>query len=120
MTRRRTVLMPQPSEHRQSRRAQIERRYQLADIDRINELCASTKMFINLCSLSKRAHRRVGMRQRQLAPLRIHDIEVKLIREPLKQSHRLGVKTHTLWGQVIGANHRRITRRIATAQIGLF
>ena len=55
VTRRRAVLVPQPCQYRQARRNQIERRYQLTDIDRINELCASTKMLVDLCSLSKRA-----------------------------------------------------------------
>ena len=75
-------------------------------------------MLVDLGPLPKRPDRGIGMRQRQLAPLRIHDVEIKLVRQPLIELHRLGVKANPRGGEVIGANDRRIARRVAAAQVG--
>ena len=75
-------------------------------------------MLIHLRPLPKGPDRGIGMRQRQLTPLRVHDVEIKFIRQPLIELHRLGVEANARGGEVIGANHRRIARRIAAAQIG--
>ena len=75
-------------------------------------------MFVDLSSLPERPYRGIGMRQRQLSPLRIHDVEINLVRQPLIKLYRLGVKANARGGEVIGANHRGITRRIAATQVG--
>ena len=59
------------------------------------------------------------MRQRQLAPLRVHDVEIKLVRQPLIKLYRLGVKANARGGEVIGANHRGVARRVAATQVAL-
>ena len=75
-------------------------------------------MLIDLGTLSKRPDCGIGVRQRQLAPLRIHDVEIKLVGQPLIKLHRLGVEANACRGEVVGANHRGVARRVAATQIG--
>ena len=76
-------------------------------------------MLVDLGPLPKRPDSGIGMRQRQLAPLRIHDVEIKFIRQPLIKLHRLGIKANPRGGEVIGANDRCIACCVAAAQVGL-
>ena len=50
-------------------------------------------------------------------PLRIHDVEIKLVGQPLVKLHRLGVEANACGGEVVGANHRGVARRVAATQI---
>ena len=77
-------------------------------------------MLVDLSALAKRADCRIGMCQCQLTSLRVHDVEVKFVREVFVQLHGFTVELHPFGRQVIRANDGGVSRRVATTQIPLF
>ena len=60
------------------------------------------------------------MRQCQLTSLRVHDVEIKFVREVFIQLYGFAVELYPLGREVIRANDGCIPRRIATSQVALF
>src|SRR5947209_283517 len=63
------------------------------------------------------SNRCVGVRQREMPALGIHDVEVELVAESLKKRNGLRVERHSLDGEIIGAHDRGIAPRVAAAEI---
>ena len=61
-------------------------------------------MLVDLSALAKRADRRIRMCECQLTSLRVHDVEVKFVREIFVQLHGFTVELYPFGGQIIRAN----------------
>ena len=81
------VDVPQPGEHRQVAGIEVEGGHQFADLLAVDHLAAPAKVLVDLGPLAERTHGGIGVGQRQLAALRIHDVEVEFVGQRLEHPH---------------------------------
>ena len=72
-------------------------------------------MLVDLGAPAKATNCRIAVSERQLPAILKHDVVVKFIAQVLPQLDRLTVKSNAFFGEVVGANDRRVARRITAA-----
>ena len=71
---------------------EIQFRTQSRDLVGVDQLGVDTEVFVDFRTPAGGSQRGIRMRQRQVAALRVKDVEVEFVAEVLKQAHRLVVK----------------------------
>ena len=77
------------------------------------------EMLVDLGAPARGAHRRVGMREREVPALRIHDVHVEVVGEVFPERQRFVVEPHALRRQVVGADDGGVAAGVAAAEIAL-
>ena len=120
MARGGAVDVPKARQHRQVAGVEVKAGHQFTNLLAVDHFGAPAEVLVDFGALAEGAYRGVGVRQGQLATLGVHDVEVEFVGQVLEHPHRLCVEAHALRSQVVGADHRRVARSVAAAQVGLF
>ena len=73
-------------------------------------------MLVDLGAPARRAQRRIRVRQREMAALGIHHVDVEIVRQPAPQLDGLLVELDALGRQIVGADDRGVARRVAAGE----
>ncbi|MCY1180961.1 hypothetical protein D9M71_118660 [compost metagenome] len=81
------VYVPETCDHREMPRVEVECRHELTNLLTVKHFGAPAEVFVDLCTLTERAYGGVGVGERQLATMGIHDVEVEFIGQPFKHPY---------------------------------
>ena len=95
----------------------VHDRADAADLGGIDHLRIDAQMLVDLGAPARGAHRRIGMRQGEVAALGIHDVDVELDRQAAEQLDRFLVEGDAFRRQVIGADDGGVARRVAAREL---
>jgi len=85
----------------------VQGRAQAADLVGVDH-SESTPRCLFTRAPARGAHRGVGVRERKMPALRIHDIDVDLFGEPAEQFDRFLVKDDAFRREIVGTDDRRV------------
>ena len=78
-------------------------------------------MLVDLGAPARRAQRGVGVGEREMAALRIHDVDVELVLESSRNSATDFVVERDAFGrEIVGADDGGVARRVAAGELAAF
>jgi hypothetical protein len=99
--------------------AEMHGRREPGNLGRADHLGIHAEMLVHLGAPAHRAQRGIGMGERQMPALRIHQVECELLGEAAEQRHRFRIEPHAVRRQVVRADDGGVARGVAAGQVAL-
>ena len=97
----------------------IELRTDPGDLVRKDQLGPDAEMLVDFRPPPAGAQGRIGVREREVAPLGVEDVVVQLVRQIPIEPHRFVVEADAFGREVVRADDGGVSGRIATRQVSL-
>ena len=96
---------------------QVQLRADRADLVREHEFRIDAQVLVHLGPPARGAQRRIGVRERQVAALGVHQVDVELDRKIAPELDRLLVEGDAFRRQIVGADDRGVAGGVAAAEV---